>query len=197
MNLHDDFQAQSPELQKMQKLKDHEMNVMMVKQQLDTQKVKSILKDETKKLEDISSLLKHESAKQQDDIMKRLMSRKNKKLTQTKNEQMIENIVNIVKRKESVFGGRRTSRSFDTNVLEREYYGTEDKSSPSVGQESPNSFQMTDQRKKSIAMLKRASKDLTAIVEKRMSKLNVFEIEQAVQMNRVNSIKKHSRKHNL
>ena len=167
------------------------MNFLLVKQQVDTQKVQSILKDETKKLETINTLLKTESHKQQDDIMKRLMERKNKKIsTKSQKDDRIDNLVNIVKKNESSNAlGRRASRSFDTNTLEREYYGTEEKDKT-----SPTSPNMTEQRKKSIAMLKRASKDLTAFVEKRMSKLNVMEIEQAVQLNRVNSVKKHSNK---
>ena len=171
----------------MQKLKEHEMNFMIVKQQLDSQKVMSILKDETKKIEDMNSLLKIETIKQKDDIMRRLMNRKNKKTEFSQKEQK-ENIIENIKRKASILAvqGRRVSRSLDTDVLDREYAGTEESKSPL--QDSPIN---SDQRKKSIAMMKRASKDLTAIVEKRMSKLNFFEVEQAVQINRVNSVKKH------
>jgi len=184
------LQSQTPELIKIQKLKEHEMNFLLVKQQVDNQKVMSILKDETKKFEDINILLKSETIKQEDDIMKRLMNRKNKKVNdKSQKENMIDNIVNIVKKNEPPLNamGRRTSRSLDTNSLEREYYGTEEKG---PGNESPN---VSEQRKKSIAMMKRASKDLTKYVEKRMSKLSVMEIEQAVQINRVNSVKKHSK----
>lgn len=167
------------------------MNFIKVKQQsIDTQKVASLLKDETKKLENINSLFKNETSKQQDDIMKRLMNRKNKQNTKSLKENMIDNIVNIVKRKESVaVSGRRSSRAFDTNVLEHEYTGTEEKI---LSQNSP--MNSPEQRKKSIAMLKRASRDFTAFVEKRMSKLNVMEIEKAVEINRAKSIQKH-RKH--
>lgn len=171
------------------------MNFLLVKQQVDNNRVLSLLKEETKKFEDLSCFVKSETSKQQDDIMKRLMNRKNKKASEvakSQKESMLDNIVNIVKKTETSIGmqGRRTSRSFDTNVLEHEFYGTEEKEKTSPGNESPA---ISEQRKKSIAMLKRASKDLTAFVEKRMSKLNVMEIEQTVQINRVNSVKKHSK----
>lgn len=171
----------------MQKLKELEMNLLIGKQQLDNQKVISLLKDQSKKIEDLSSLVKSETSKQQADIMQRLLNRKNKQLEKSKKEKMLDTIVNIVSKKD-IIQGRRISRALDTNVLEKEYYGTDENISPSSSQNSPANW---EQRKKSIAMLKRASQDLTAIVEKRMSKLNVLEIEKAVQMNRVNSIKKH------
>ncbi len=171
----------------MQKLKAHEMNFMIVKQQVDNEKVISLLKNETKKIEDINSLLKMENTKQKDDIMLRLLNRKNKKTELSQKEQK-ENLIQNIKRKASFLSiqGRRASRSLDTDVLERIFPGTEENHSPI--QDSPSN---SEQRKKSIAMMRRASKDLTAIVEKRMSKLNVFEIEQAVNINRLNSVKKH------
>lgn len=169
----------------MQKIKELEMNFLMGKQQFDNQKVKSLLKDETKKIEDINSLVKNETSKQHNDIMQRLTDRKNKKIQK---EKMIDNITNVVSKKRDsvVVQGRRISRCLDTNVLQSEYSGKEENKSPDY---SPNSSEM---RNKSIAMLKRASKDLTAMVEKRMSKLNLLEIEKAVKLNRENSIKKHS-----
>lgn len=169
----------------MQKIKELEMNFLMGKQQFDNQKVKSLLKDETKKIEDISSLVKNETSKQHNDIMQRLTERKNKKIQK---EKMLDNITNVVSKKRDsvVVQGRRISRCLDTNILQSEYSGKEENKSPDS---SPNSSEM---RNKSIAMLKRASKDLTAMVEKRMSKLNLLEIEKAVKFNRENSIKKHS-----
>lgn len=132
--------------------------------------------------------MKLETNQQANEIFNRLQLRKQKTLNKSISEKIIDNIVVINKKRESVSQRKKTLISVDTDILDNKII---EKSEHSIGN-SEKEIKPDEFKKKSICSFKRASQDLTNVVEKRMSKININEIENLVRDNRAASIKKHS-----